>query len=154
MFKFSTIKKKKKKVSDALKHLRVNNLNIIGLEDLRSLFYWKALSLYLLHTYYVPVLCVLNCFSCIWLFVTLWTAAHKAPLSLGFSRQECWSGLPAVLQQIFQTQGSRNRGNYNPNSSFYIEHFSDLSLWSVFIYCFTSSSTKTCDVQVTISLFY
>ena len=25
---------------------------------------------------------------------TLWTVAHQAPLSMGFSRQECWSGLP------------------------------------------------------------
>ena len=25
--------------------------------------------------------------------VTPWTAAHQAPLSMGFSRQECWSGL-------------------------------------------------------------
>ena len=33
-------------------------------------------------------------------------AAHQAPLSLGFSRQEYWSGLPALLQGIFQTQGS------------------------------------------------
>ena len=28
------------------------------------------------------------------LFTTPWTVAHKAPLSLGFSRQEYWSGLP------------------------------------------------------------
>ena len=28
------------------------------------------------------------------LFATLWTVAHQAPLSLGFSRQEYWSGLP------------------------------------------------------------
>ena len=28
------------------------------------------------------------------LFVTPWTVAHQAPLSLGFSRQEYWSGLP------------------------------------------------------------
>ena len=28
------------------------------------------------------------------LFVTPWTAAHKAPLATGFSRQEYWSGLP------------------------------------------------------------
>ena len=27
-------------------------------------------------------------------FVTLWTLAHQAPLSMGFSRQEYWSGLP------------------------------------------------------------
>ena len=26
--------------------------------------------------------------------VTLWTAAHQAPLSMGFSRQEYWGGLP------------------------------------------------------------
>ena len=28
------------------------------------------------------------------LFVTPWTVAHQAPLSLGFSRQEYWSGMP------------------------------------------------------------
>ena len=28
------------------------------------------------------------------LFVTLWRIAHQAPLSMGFSRQEYWSGLP------------------------------------------------------------
>ena len=35
-----------------------------------------------------------NCFSHVWLFVTLWTVACQAPLSMGFSRQEYWSGLP------------------------------------------------------------
>ena len=29
-----------------------------------------------------------------YLFVTLWTVARQAPLSMGFSRQEYWSGLP------------------------------------------------------------
>ena len=28
------------------------------------------------------------------LFATPWTVAYQAPLSMGFSRQECWSGLP------------------------------------------------------------
>ena len=32
--------------------------------------------------------------SCVWLFVSLWTVAHQAPLSMGVSRQESWSGLP------------------------------------------------------------
>ena len=32
--------------------------------------------------------------SCVQFFVTPWTIAHKAPLSLGLSRQEYWSGLP------------------------------------------------------------
>ena len=30
----------------------------------------------------------------VWLFVTPWTVAHQIPLSMGFSRQEYWSGLP------------------------------------------------------------
>ena len=33
-------------------------------------------------------------FSCVWLFVTPWTVAYQAPLSMEFSRQEYWSGLP------------------------------------------------------------
>ena len=32
--------------------------------------------------------------SLVQLLVTPWTAAHQAPLSMGFSRQECWSGVP------------------------------------------------------------
>ena len=32
-------------------------------------------------------------FSRVQLFVTLWTIAHQAPLSMGFPRQEYWSGL-------------------------------------------------------------
>ena len=32
--------------------------------------------------------------SHVWLFVTLWTIAHQAPLSMGLPRQEYWSGLP------------------------------------------------------------
>ena len=37
--------------------------------------------------------CILSHFSSVWLFVTPWTVAHQAPLSLGFSRQKYWSGL-------------------------------------------------------------
>ena len=33
-------------------------------------------------------------FSCVCLFVTLWTVALQAPLSMGFLRQENWSGVP------------------------------------------------------------
>ena len=37
---------------------------------------------------------ILSHFSRVQLFVTLWTVAHQAPLTLGFSRQQYWSGLP------------------------------------------------------------
>ena len=38
--------------------------------------------------------CVLSHFSRVQLFVTLWAVAPQAPLSVEFSRQEHWSGLP------------------------------------------------------------
>ena len=38
-------------------------------------------------------------------FVTPWTVARQAPLSMRFSRQEYWSGLHFLLQRIFLTQG-------------------------------------------------
>ena len=40
------------------------------------------------------LLLLLSHFSHVQLFATLWTTAHQAPLSMGFSRQEYWSGLP------------------------------------------------------------
>ena len=35
-----------------------------------------------------------NSLSHVRLFATPWTVANQAPPSMGFSRQECWSGLP------------------------------------------------------------
>ena len=48
---------------------------------------------------------MLNCFSCVLFFVTLWTIACQAPLSIGFSRQEYWSRLHSLLQGKFPIQG-------------------------------------------------
>ena len=45
--------------------------------------------------------CMLSRF---WLCETLWTLANQAPLSVGFSRQENWSGLPFPTPGIFLTQ--------------------------------------------------
>ena len=39
------------------------------------------------------VVCVVSRFSCVRLFVNPWTVAYQAPLSMGFSQQEYWSGL-------------------------------------------------------------
>ena len=47
--------------------------------------------------YLCVCVCVCVCvksLSHVQLFVTPWTAARQAPLSMGFSRQEYWSGLP------------------------------------------------------------
>ena len=42
----------------------------------------------------VPMLLLLSCLSFVRLCATPWTAAHQAPPSIAFSRQEYWSGVP------------------------------------------------------------
>ena len=55
---------------------------------------------------------MLSHFSRVRLFATLWTVAHQAPLSMRFSRQEYWSGLPCpppadtLINPGFENQGS------------------------------------------------
>ena len=44
------------------------------------------------------------------LFATLWTVAHQAPQSMGFSRQEYWSGLP------FPSPGDLSNPGIEPRS--------------------------------------
>ena len=51
-------------------------------------FQWKT------STYILLLLLLLSRFSRVRLCATPETVAHQASLSLGFSRQECWSGLP------------------------------------------------------------
>ena len=65
---------------------------------------WGLVSVSLSPTCAWLPLCVLSHFSCFWLFVTLWTVACQAPLSMIFSRQEYWSGLPLPPPGIFPTQ--------------------------------------------------
>ena len=61
------------------------------LKGLNLRAYWESSTQPLLHL----LLLLLSHFSRVWLCVThRWQAAHQALLSLGFSRQEHWSGLP------------------------------------------------------------
>ena len=48
---------------------------------------------------------MLSLFSLVSLFATLWTVARQAPLSVGFSRQEYWSGLPCLPPRDFPNPG-------------------------------------------------
>ena len=59
-----------------------------------SLFHFLKAGCHRIVQYTLSHACVLSCFSCVWLFATPWTVAHQAPLSMGFSRQEHWRGLP------------------------------------------------------------
>ena len=56
--------------------------------------------------------CTLICFSHVRLCATLWTAAHQAPPSTGFSRQEHWSG--AISFSSFQPQVSWMNADLDP----------------------------------------
>ena len=73
---------------------------------LLHLLHWPADSLPLSHqrlpvsirwVTVITCVCVNCCFIPARLFATLWTVTWQAPLSMGFSRQECWSGLPFPL---------------------------------------------------------
>ena len=46
--------------------------------------------------------------------VTLWTRAHQAPLSMGFSRQEYWSGLPCPLPEDLPDPGIKPMSVVSP----------------------------------------
>ena len=50
--------------------------------------------------------CVL---SCVQVFVTPWTVAHKTPLSMEFSTQEYWSGLPFLFPGDLRNPGIKPR---------------------------------------------
>ena len=54
---------------------------------------WGAIAFSAMST----LLLLLSHFSRVQLLATPWTAAHQAPPSMGFSRQECWSGVQAVF---------------------------------------------------------
>ena len=53
--------------------------------------------------------CVLSRFSCVQLFVTPWTVAPQAPLSMGFSRQDYCSGLPFPSLEDLPNPGIKPR---------------------------------------------
>ena len=54
-------------------------------------------ALFLCNTWDLSSLCACGHISCVRLFVMLWTVALQTPLSMGFSRQEYWSGSPCPL---------------------------------------------------------
>ena len=58
--------------------------------------------------------CLLSCFSCVWLFVILWTVARQALLPMGFSRQKYWSGLPFPPPKDLSDPGIKPKSLLSP----------------------------------------
>ena len=52
--------------------------------------------------------------SCVWHFETPWTVVHQAPLSIEFSRQEYWSGLPFPPPADLPASGIRHTSPVSP----------------------------------------
>ena len=59
--------------------------------------------------------CMLSCFSRVRHCATLWTAAHQAPPSTGFSRQEYWSGLPFPSISMQNPEAEIRKGKSETN---------------------------------------
>ena len=57
---------------------------------------------------------MLSHFSHIQLFVTLWIVARQVPLSMGFSRQEYWSGLPFLSSGALPNLGMEPMSPVSP----------------------------------------
>ena len=53
-------------------------------------------------------------FSCAQFFLTLWTVALQASLSVGFSKQEYWSGLPCPPPGDLPDQGIEPKSLLSP----------------------------------------
>ena len=75
---------------------------------------------------------VLSHFSLVRLFVTLWTIGHQAPLSMGFSRQEYWSGLAVPS----------SRGSSWPRDWTHDFYVSCIGIWAPYHYCHLRSPKK------------
>ena len=76
--------------NECLWSLKVNTpMLILPFKTLSSHSYHYLRIWHILH-----ICAVLSHFNPVRLFATLWTVAHQAPLSMGFSRQEYWRGLP------------------------------------------------------------
>ena len=65
-----------------------NNLSVV------NQIYWRHSKYITGRQKVIPCVCVCWSLSHAWLFATPQTVTYKAPLSMGFSRQEYWSGLP------------------------------------------------------------
>ena len=78
-------------MTSGLIHFR--EIFIVKILILRDLRYLPNVEKQLVY-YCIILACMVSHFSSVQHFATLWTAALQAPLSMGFSRQAYWSGLP------------------------------------------------------------
>ena len=117
------------------------------------------------HDDFSSILSPMCSLSCVWLFVTLWTVACQAPLSMEFSRQGYWSRLPcssprnlpdpvieptslaspALAGRFFTSCTILIQPKYSTNSSNSITHFLHMfTFWIVGFVSFSSHFPHVC----------
>ena len=69
-------------------------LLVVSVSSVKNIYLSLLPIVQLYYLRFFASMCMLSRFSPVWLFVTLWTVVCQASLSMGFSRQEYWSGLP------------------------------------------------------------
>ena len=103
--------------------------------------------------------CILSHVSCVWLFATQCTVACQASLSMGFSRQEYWNGLPSQ-QKIAQPTLSLYSGkHFSDGGNLFIlvsmiwtgQVFLNHQIWVPFSLLYFTISSKR---KLAISTFY
>ena len=87
---------------------------------------------------------MLSCLSRVQLFATLWTVTHQVPLSLGFSGQEYWSGLPCPSSRGSSPPQNRIRISCNGRWVLYLERH----LGSPHVYTHIPSSLESLPLYV------
>ena len=73
-----------------------------------------------------------------WLFVTLWTVAHQADLSMGFFRQDYWSELP------FPIPGDLPDPGIEPESPVSLVSISCIGRWILYNWAIWEAPSRTC----------
>ena len=65
-------------------------------------------------------------------FVITWTVAHQAPLSMGFSRQEYWSGLPFPPPEDIPNSGMEPQSLVSPALAG--GFFTTSTIWKIWLF--------------------
>ena len=90
--------------------------------------------------------------SHVWLFATRWTVAHQAPSSMGFSRQEYWSGLPFPSPRDLPDPGVKPRSPALQGGALTSEpilfRLPQISCFTLSLKCFSSDSDDCPDVGI------
>ena len=107
-------KKKEKRREKRERRTRRNRSRTVTMMTLPHTWYFMYVALFNYHEMPEKIESI-GRLCCVWLFVTPWTAAHPAPLSMGFSRQE-WVAIPFSRESSWSKKELSSLFNYHKMS--------------------------------------